>query len=134
MKINSRITWLAAAFVLVSTGCRNSPWEPTPVLTLTLQVQGTVTDAETGAPLFGVEIALEAISTISMTYYVVGEKVYTDNQGKYLVTGRVKCSSISLWYHLGGYSGGSFFDRVNCTEDLQTINFTMKKVTLPTCL
>jgi hypothetical protein len=109
--------WLAAAALCV---CCSFPVVG-PSTSVDLKIQGTITDAASGAPLVGVSVVLRYGANT-----IVGETVYTDALGKYEIRG-----------HLGNCHGGLVIelqyqsdtmhvpDRAKCSSDLQTIDIKM---------
>jgi hypothetical protein len=122
MRISFPIRWLGVIIAAAALAGCSSPLAST--VEWHLKVQGTVTDAATGAPLVDVTVRFSS----GLDY--VGTAAYTDAAGNYLVTMTWRSDiAPGLSFFQGGYSGFTLYDRVICSDNLQTINVEMNKVT-----
>ena len=121
MESKNPIKSLLVVIVAIATACCSSPLVSS--VEWHLQVQGTVTDSSTGAPLEGVEVIFATASAW------VGIAVYTDVQGHYLVTTTFRSNEApNLYFFKNSYSAVTLSNRVACSNDLQTIDVQLAKV------
>ena len=120
-----RLLPVLLALVLPLSACADST-EPDD--TTTLQIQGTVTNAATGAPVAGASVQIGRIE-YSNTPSWPTRRVFTDSQGRYtLSSGGKRCSDQGLHFTVDapGYLHIFILPTVRCTEEAQTFNFALK--------
>jgi len=116
-----------------------SPWacekKEEPSFLMTLQINGSVTDAANGSPIVNAEVQLRRMDPASIigprssgTSYLINS-THTDPQGRDYLEYYGFCRDAYLWQleaEASGYLHHVIYEGFRCTEDVQTFNFQLK--------